>query len=59
MRKGIPSNDRHLSFIENGDTSFELPGTGPNPRRICGSVHNQCNIYAPPRVGVNDTHNQF
>ena len=59
MQKGILNYDRQFSVADTGDTSFELPGTGPNPRRICGSVHNQCNIYAPPRVSVNDTDTQF
>jgi hypothetical protein len=59
MRKGILNYDRQFSVVDTGDTSFELPGTGSNPRSICGSVNNQSNIYAPPRVGVNDTYNQF
>jgi hypothetical protein len=59
MQKGILNYDRQFSVADTGDTLFELPGTGPNPRSVCGSAHNQYNIYAPPRVSVNDTDTQF
>ena len=59
MLKGVLGCARRLPVAQTGDTQFELPGTGSNPRSICGSVNNQSNIYAPPRVGVNDTDNQF
>jgi hypothetical protein len=58
MQQDIPSSDRQFSFTETGDTSFEAPGTGSNPRSFCGSVNNQ-SIYVSPRVSVNDTDNQF